>query len=404
MLLDGDQLRFSAILTSTISSLCNHGLGSGAVMHVDGLLGITLASGDVFLVNIHEQFDAATARSGRQRSTTSTVEHSSTRHRNPSAKDDFQIQANDDDDDDDDDQVDLQNIGGHYSGSVGEVASPALKELLRGIPSNTKPCIPESSGMANNGLVACCDTACDGTTSVNNNNVMNIDYVGAAAAVAPIVHTRTTSCLPVPESSFSATATIQSHVGTQDSVKGCTNTCLPSSCSRTLAADGVGEFDLKVECCDIDDAEENSLSIESTRMDVLTSGSVFLTNLLTQDTQGLNCPLPSRGHCIPRLSSFSHSSTTSAPVGDSARQAGVVVCTSNVQPTRNQSKNYSHDTLMQAVRLVREGVLSGKQVQKVLGVPRATTYRVLAKLHPDWKAKRAQQQRNPVAFEHEHLQ
>lgn len=50
-----EQERFSAILTSTIGSLCKIGMINSTVTRVDGLLGITLASNAVFLVKIQEQ-------------------------------------------------------------------------------------------------------------------------------------------------------------------------------------------------------------------------------------------------------------------------------------------------------------------------------------------------------------
>lgn len=50
-----EQERLSAILTSTIGSLCRSGMINSTVARVDGILGITLASNTVFLVKIQEQ-------------------------------------------------------------------------------------------------------------------------------------------------------------------------------------------------------------------------------------------------------------------------------------------------------------------------------------------------------------
>ena len=51
-----EQNRLTAILTSTISSLCKNSVGHGYVARVEGLLGITLSDNQVFLVKVSEEF------------------------------------------------------------------------------------------------------------------------------------------------------------------------------------------------------------------------------------------------------------------------------------------------------------------------------------------------------------
>lgn len=50
--------RFIALLKSAVTSLCQNGMISNVIARVDGLLGVTLDSGDIFLVNIREEFNA----------------------------------------------------------------------------------------------------------------------------------------------------------------------------------------------------------------------------------------------------------------------------------------------------------------------------------------------------------
>ena len=51
-----DRDRFIDLLTSAVKSMCKGGMLMNTITRVDGLLGITLDSGDVFLVNVREDF------------------------------------------------------------------------------------------------------------------------------------------------------------------------------------------------------------------------------------------------------------------------------------------------------------------------------------------------------------
>ena len=59
MMLDSDRQRIKALLTEAIMVLCKNGLSYKSQFCIEGLLGITLDQGDVFLVNIKETIFSA---------------------------------------------------------------------------------------------------------------------------------------------------------------------------------------------------------------------------------------------------------------------------------------------------------------------------------------------------------